>query len=103
MTTPSVVLNCGGNKKKTRKEKKKIPKIVATLVYASSQGQRTHSARNKIPKIVATFIYASSQGQRTHSAQTKTSTTKVGQHARRLAISVKLYDVSSQLKESGPS
>jgi hypothetical protein len=28
----------------TRKEKKKtIPKIVATFVYASSQGQRTHS------------------------------------------------------------
>jgi hypothetical protein len=23
----------------------KIPKIVATFVYASSQGQRTHSAR----------------------------------------------------------
>ena len=29
---------------RTRK-KKKIPKIVATFVYASSQGQRTHSAR----------------------------------------------------------
>ena len=48
-----------------------IPKIVATFVYASSQGQRTHSARTKIPKIVATFVCASSQGQRTHSARTK--------------------------------
>jgi hypothetical protein len=26
----------------------KIPKIVATYVYASSQGQRTHYARTKI-------------------------------------------------------
>ena len=48
-----------------------IPKIVATFVYASSQGQRTHSARTKIPKIVATYVYASRQGQRTHSARTK--------------------------------
>jgi hypothetical protein len=38
-----VVFNSGGNKKK--KKKKKIPKIVATFVYASSQGQRTHSAQ----------------------------------------------------------
>jgi hypothetical protein len=38
-----VVLNSGGNNNKKRK--KKIPKIVATFVYASSQGQRTHSAR----------------------------------------------------------
>ena len=36
MITPSVVLNNGGNKK--RKKEKKIPKIVATYVYASSQG-----------------------------------------------------------------
>ena len=50
--------------------KGKIPKIVATFVYASSQGQRTHSARTKIPQIVATFVDASSQGQRTHSART---------------------------------
>jgi hypothetical protein len=27
----------------------KIPKIVATYVYASSQGQRTHSARTNLP------------------------------------------------------
>ena len=54
----------------TRTKRKNIPKIVATFVYASSQGQRTHSARTKIPKIVATFVYASSQGQRTHSART---------------------------------
>jgi hypothetical protein len=52
----SVVLNSGG-KKKTRNKKRKIPKIVATFAYASSQGKRTHSARTKIPKIVATFVY----------------------------------------------
>jgi hypothetical protein len=40
---PSVVLNSGGNN--TKKKKNNIPKIVATFVYASSQGQRTHSAR----------------------------------------------------------
>ena len=45
--------------------------IVATFVYASSQGQCTHSAWTKIPKIVATFVHASSQGQHTHSARTK--------------------------------
>ena len=43
MTTPSVVLNSGGKNKK--KKKNNVPKIVATFVYASSQGQRTHSAR----------------------------------------------------------
>ena len=32
-----------------KKEEKKMPFIVATYVYASSQGQRTHSARtNKL-------------------------------------------------------
>jgi hypothetical protein len=31
-----------------RERRKKIPFIVATYVYASSQGQRTHSARTKI-------------------------------------------------------
>ena len=30
-----------------KKEEKKMPFIVATYVYASSQGQRTHSARTK--------------------------------------------------------
>jgi hypothetical protein len=30
------------------KEEKKMPFIVATYVYASSQGQRTHSARTNI-------------------------------------------------------
>jgi hypothetical protein len=38
----SVVLNSSGKKK--NKKSGKIPKIVATFVYASSQGQRTHSA-----------------------------------------------------------
>ena len=45
--------------------------IVATYVYASSQGQRTHSARTKITFVVATYVYATSQVQRTHSARTK--------------------------------
>ena len=31
-----------------KREEKKMPFIVATYVYASSQGQRTHSARTKI-------------------------------------------------------
>jgi hypothetical protein len=33
--------------RKKKKEEKKMPFIVATYVYASSQGQRTHSARTK--------------------------------------------------------
>jgi hypothetical protein len=31
-----------------KREREKMPFIVATYVYASSQGQRTHSARTKI-------------------------------------------------------
>ena len=31
-----------------RKKEKEMPFIVATYVYASSQGQRTHSAQTKI-------------------------------------------------------
>jgi hypothetical protein len=34
-------------KERGKKEEKKLPFIVATYVYASSQGQRTHSARTK--------------------------------------------------------
>ena len=48
MTTPFVVLNNSGKKRKQQQEKKKIPKIGATFVYTSSQGQRTHSAQTKI-------------------------------------------------------
>jgi hypothetical protein len=47
-----VFLNSGGKKKQQEKKKEekigKIPKIVATFVYASSKGQRTHSAWTKI-------------------------------------------------------
>ena len=32
-------------RKKEREREKKMPFVVATYVYASSQGQRTHSAR----------------------------------------------------------
>ena len=32
-------------REREKKEEKKMPFIVATYVYASSQGQRTHSAR----------------------------------------------------------
>jgi hypothetical protein len=64
------------------RRKKKIPKIVAIFIYASSQGQRTHSARtNNLPKIVSTFVYASNQGQRTHSAQTNKITSAGEQYA----------------------
>ena len=31
-----------------KREREKMPFVVATYVYASSQGQRTHSARTKI-------------------------------------------------------
>ena len=41
MTTPSGILT-------TVVTRRKIPKIVATYVYASSQGQRTHSARTNM-------------------------------------------------------
>jgi hypothetical protein len=47
-TTPSGVLNSDGRKKEERKIN--LPKIVATFVYASSQGQRTHSAQTKMLK-----------------------------------------------------
>ena len=35
-------------KEEREREEKKMPFIVATYVYASSQGQRTHSDRTKI-------------------------------------------------------
>jgi hypothetical protein len=38
-------MNVDTGQRKQEKKKEKIPKIVATFVYASSQGQRTHSAR----------------------------------------------------------
>ena len=34
-------------KREEREKEKKMPFIVATYVYARSQGQRTHSARTK--------------------------------------------------------
>ena len=39
-----------------KKEEKKMPFIVATYVYASSQGQRTHSARTKIQIDISVFM-----------------------------------------------
>ena len=44
-------MNVDTGQRKQEKKKEKIPKIVATFVYASSQGQRTHSVRtnNKKP------------------------------------------------------
>ena len=62
-----MVLNNGGknNKKKRLACYNFVMKIVATLVCSAG-------ARNTLgPKIVATFVCASSQGQRTHSARTK--------------------------------
>ena len=35
-----------------REEEKKMPFIVATYVYASSQGQRTHSARTNYKLLI---------------------------------------------------
>ena len=53
MTTPSGrISNEPEERKKDRKRKEQtITFIVATYVYASSQGQRTHSARTKISEI----------------------------------------------------
>ena len=53
-----------GVSRKEEKKKRKIPKIVATLVCSAG-------ARNTLGPIVASYVYASSQGQRTHSARTK--------------------------------
>ena len=39
------------SRKKRERKREKMPFIVATCVYASSQGQRTHSARTKLEKI----------------------------------------------------
>jgi hypothetical protein len=41
-----------GGKREKRKEEKNLPKIVATFIYASSQGQRTRSAQTNscLPK-----------------------------------------------------
>ena len=50
MTTPSGRISNEPEERK-REEEKKIPLIVGTYVYASSQGQRTHSARTKISEI----------------------------------------------------
>jgi hypothetical protein len=49
-------------------KKKKICKIVAYGCQTPSAQRRSDQ---KIPFIVATYVYASSQGQRTHSARTK--------------------------------
>jgi hypothetical protein len=49
-----VVLNNGGKKKKKKKKRRNICKIVATFVYASSQGQRTHYAQTNI--VETTFM-----------------------------------------------
>jgi hypothetical protein len=39
-----------------RERGKKMPFIVATYVYASSQGQRTHSARTNVLQIYAEVV-----------------------------------------------
>jgi hypothetical protein len=39
-------------RRKERKKEKKMPFIVATYVYASSQGQRMHSARTKMYQVI---------------------------------------------------
>ena len=44
-------------RKKERKKEKKRPFIVATYVYASSQGQRTHSAWTKSIVLVSIELF----------------------------------------------
>ena len=58
-------------KKERRKKEKKMPFIVATYVYASSQGQRTHSARTKMysscaacPPVLYQLLSAWAEGRR---------------------------------------
>ena len=51
MTTPSGRIS-NEPEEREREEEKKMPFIVATYVYGSSQGQRTHSARTNIVKEV---------------------------------------------------
>ena len=48
---------------------KKLMIIVVPSCLKDADGARTRSDQN-VPKIVATFVSASSQGQRTHSART---------------------------------
>ena len=43
-------------KEERKKEEKKMPFIVATYVYASSQGQRTHSARTNFISRISSQI-----------------------------------------------
>ena len=44
-------------KKEREREREKMPFVVATYVYASSQGQRTHSARTNKYNISHTMWY----------------------------------------------
>ena len=44
-------------KREEREKEKKMPFIVATYVYASSQGQRTYSARTKINSFCSSHNY----------------------------------------------
>ena len=46
--TPSGRISNELEREREEEEEKKMPFIVATYVYASSQGQRTHSARTNI-------------------------------------------------------
>jgi hypothetical protein len=45
------ISNEPGGERERKKEREKMPFIVATYVYASSQGQRTHSARTNFQNI----------------------------------------------------
>ena len=44
-------------KREREREERKMPFIVATYVYASSQGQRTHSARTKSTVDIQSFLW----------------------------------------------
>ena len=74
MTTPSGRIS--NEPEERKKEREKLPFIVATYVYASSQGQRMHSARTKS---LAFIIKSSSNRNPTetkcgHYSSKKTST-----------------------------
>ena len=55
--TPSGRISNEPEERRREREEKKMPFIVATYVYASSQGKPTHSARTKILKYCPNILF----------------------------------------------
>jgi hypothetical protein len=58
MNIPSGRISNEPEEEEEREREKKMPFIVATYVYASSQGQRMHSARTKIRNNMVQLFYS---------------------------------------------